>query len=182
MTAARRILPGDSPPSDAIDRLVRVNHAGEYGAMRIYAGQLAVLKNDKSSTVIQEMAEQEKEHLDVFSRMMVERKGRPTVFMPVWHVAGFLLGAGTALLGSKAAMACTVAVESVIDRHYAAQEEALGDDELALKETIHRFRADEMHHHDIGLEHGAEEAPFYAVLRTAVEGATKLAIWVSTRW
>lgn len=150
--------------------------------MRIYAGQLAVLKNHPSAKVIREMAEQEQEHLARFEQWMVERRGRPTVLLPLWHVAGYVLGAGTALLGPKAAMACTVAVESVIDKHYARQEDLLPPEEEALKETIHKFRADEIHHHDLGLEHGAEQAPLYGALRTAVEGATRLAIWLSTRW
>ena len=163
------------------NKIIRVNHAGEYGAGRIYAGQLAVLGKSPSAAVLHEMAGQEQQHLDAFSRMMAHRRVRPTLFMPLWHVAGFALGAATALLGEKAAMACTVAVESVIDEHYAAQETALGDDDAELKSTVSQFRADEKAHHDTALEHGAAESPLYPFLKTAIIYQTKLAIWLSTR-
>src|SRR5690606_25791763 len=123
---------------------------------------------------LQHMADQEQEHLEKFSQMMVTRRVRPTALMPLWHVAGFALGAATALMGEKAAMACTVAVESVIDDHYAAQERQLDDGEAELKQTIAKFRADEQEHHDTALASGAEEAPFYHLLRTAVVYQTKL--------
>jgi ubiquinone biosynthesis monooxygenase Coq7 len=174
-------LPGDLPHDAQIERMIRVNHAGEYGAQRIYAGQLAVLKKSASAPLIQHMAEQEQKHLDMFSKMMVNRRVRPTALMPLWHVAGYALGAATALLGEKAAMACTVAVESVIDEHYAAQEKKLDGDEAELKAVISEFRADEKEHHDTALSEGAEEAPLYHFLRTAVVYQTKLAIWLSTR-
>lgn len=181
MTEAKKILPGDRPLSEEVKRMLRVNHAGEYGAARIYAGQLAVLGKSAAAPVLKEMAEQEEQHLAVFSDFLVKRRVRPTALMPVWHVAGFALGAATALLGEKAAHACTVAVESVIDEHYARQEAALGNEEQPLKEIIRQFRADEKHHHDTALAHGAEAAPFYHILRTAVVYQTKFAIWLSTR-
>lgn len=176
-----RTLPGDFSPDEEIKRMLRVNHAGEYGAARIYAGQLAVLGKSPAAPLLKEMAEQERQHLAVFSDLLVKRRVRPTALMPLWHVAGYALGAATALLGEKAAHACTVAVESVIDEHYAGQETALSEDEQPLKEIIQKFRADEKAHHDTALAHGAEAAPFYHILRTTVVYQTRLAIWLSTR-
>jgi 3-demethoxyubiquinol 3-hydroxylase len=176
-----RTLPGDLPKEERIAQIIRVNHAGEYGAKRIYAGQLAVLGKSAAAPVLREMAEQEQKHLDTFSDMMVKRRVRPTALMPLWHVAGYAMGAATALLGEKAAMACTVAVESVIDEHYAGQENELGDDEAQLKATITQFRADEKEHHDTALSQGAEDSPFYHILTTAIVYQTRLAIWLSTK-
>jgi ubiquinone biosynthesis monooxygenase Coq7 len=161
--------------------MIRVDHAGEYGAKRIYAGQLAVLKNSPSRGLIEHMAEQEDRHLKAFETLMRERKVRPTALMPLWHVAGFALGAATALMGEKAAFACTVAVESVISDHYAAQQKRLGENEWQLALTIETFRQEESEHHDTSLAQGAEEAPLYPVLSAAVKGASRLAIWLSTR-
>lgn len=174
-------LPGDYTKDEQVKRMLRVNHAGEYGAQRIYAGQIAVLGRSASGPLLREMADQEQKHLEEFSRWMVKRRARPTIFMPLWHVGAYALGAATALLGEKAAMACTVAVESVIDEHYAKQEEVLGDDEKELKSIISEFRADEKEHHDIALAHGAQASPLYHILRTAVVYQTKMAIWLSTR-
>ena len=161
--------------------MIRVDHAGEYGARRIYDGQLAVLGRNASGGAIRRMADQEKEHLAAFDRLVVERRVRPTLLNPFWHAAGFALGAGTALLGERAAMACTAAVESVIDEHYAKQADKLGDDEAELKSTIEKFRADEQEHHDTAIGHGAEQAPGYEVLSGAIKSGTRLAIWLSTR-
>ena len=174
-------LPGDLSHEDRIHRMIRVNHAGEYGAQRIYAGQLAVLKKTTSAPVLQEMAAQEEHHLQTFSQMMARRKVRPTALMPLWHVAGYALGAATALMGEKAAMACTVAVESVIDEHYARQEAELAGEEAELKSVVTQFRADEREHHDRALAHGAKSTPFYHILTTAIVYQTKIAIWLSTR-
>jgi ubiquinone biosynthesis monooxygenase Coq7 len=179
MTAPR--LPGDPRPEEQVARMLRVDQAGEYGAVRIYEGQLAVLGRAKSAGIIRHMAEQERRHLAEFDRLLVERRVRPTLLSPVWHVAGWTLGAATALLGEQAAMACTVAVEEVIDEHYAAQAEALGGAEPELKATIEEFRADEVRHRDIGLAHGAEEAPGYGLLTEAVKAGSRLAIWLSSR-
>jgi ubiquinone biosynthesis monooxygenase Coq7 len=176
-----KILPGDYSPEEKIARMLRVNHAGEYGAKRIYAGQLAVLGKSASAPVLKHMAEQEQEHLDVFSALLVKRRVRPTMFMPLWHLAAYATGAATALLGEKAAMACTVAVESVIDEHYAAQEAELGERDPELKSVITKFRADEKEHHDTALDHGAEQSPFYHILRNVVVYQTRVAIWLSTR-
>ncbi|MFW0777537.1 MAG: demethoxyubiquinone hydroxylase family protein [Rickettsiales bacterium] len=174
-------IPGDLTHQEKIHRMIRVNHAGEYGAKRIYAGQLAVLKNTPSAETIEHMAEQEQVHLDTFSRMIHERRVRPTALMPLWHVGGYAMGAVTALMGEKAAMACTVAVESVIDDHYAAQEASLGESENELKSVITQFRAEEQEHHDTALNLGAEQSPFYHFLTSAIVLQTKFAIWLSTR-
>lgn len=174
-------LPGDLDRKQMVDRILRVDQAGELGAVRIYRGQLAVLGKGKAAPVIRRMAEQEKTHLETFNRLIGERRVRPTLLSPLWHVAGFALGAGTALLGEKAAMACTVAVEETIDEHYARQAEALGDDEPALKDTILKFRDDEIGHRDIGLERGAEQAPAYPLLSAAIRTGCRVAIWLSER-
>lgn len=174
-------LPGEKTPAQLVDEVIRVDHAGEYGAQRIYAGQLAVLKNHPSASTIRHMAEQETAHFDRFDTLMKERGARPTALMPLWHVLGFAMGAGTALLGERAAMACTVAVERVIAQHYAEQNEALADAEAELKDTIRRFRDEELEHHDIGLENGAEQTPFYDALSAVVGGVTRGAIWLSKR-
>lgn len=176
-----RTLPGDLSKEEYLHRMLRVDQAGEYGAVRIYAGQLAVLKRKESAPLIRHMAEQEQRHLDTFNHLVAQRRVRPTALQPLWHVGGWLMGAGTALLGEKAAMACTAAVESVIDGHYRKQEEALTADEAHLRETIAEFRREEMEHHDTALANGAEESPFYALLTSAVKAQTKLAIWLSER-
>jgi ubiquinone biosynthesis monooxygenase Coq7 len=182
-TAARRAhrLPGDPRPADEVARMIRVDHAGEYGAARIYDGQLAVLGRSPSAAAIREMAAQEKRHLAEFDRLIVQRRVRPTVLAPLWHVAGFALGAATALLGERAAMACTVAVEEVIDGHYGAQSEALGESETALRATIEEFRADEGVHRATALAHGARDMLGYEVLSGVVKAGSRLAIWLSTR-
>ncbi len=180
-TPPRPSLPGDPPREEQIARMLRVDHAGEYGAVRIYAGQLAVLGDTPSGDVIRRMAEQERKHLETFDRLLPERRVRPTALAPLWHAAGFALGAATALLGERAAMACTVAGEEVIAEHYAAQATALGDTEPELKQVIEEFRQDELAHRDEGLAHGATQAPGYEVLTAGIKAASRLAIWLSTR-
>ncbi len=172
-------LPGDDDAAESMARMLRVDHAGEYGAQRIYAGQLAVLKNDAAVGEIRTMAAQEEAHLAEFNRLLVARRVRPSALLPFWHVAGFALGAGTALLGSKAAMACTVAVESVIAEHYANQINRLPQSEAALGATLTKFRAEEMEHHDTGLAHGAEATPAYPLLTAAIRRGCKAAIWLA---
>jgi len=174
-------LPGDSPPADEIARMVRVDHAGEYGATRIYDGQLAVLGRGRGRDEIRRMSEQEKRHLATFDRLLPERRVRPTLFHPLWHVAGFTLGAATALLGERAAMACTVAVEEVIDEHYRGQAERLGAADPALSETIVEFRADELAHRDTAIAMGAEETLGYDLLSAVIKSGSRLAIWLSER-
>ena len=175
------ILPGDIPADEMLEQIVRVDHAGEYGAVRIYEGQLAVLGNSRTGDTIREMAEQEREHLEKFDSLISERRVRPTALMPVWHVAGYALGAATAMMGERAAMACTVAIEEVIDEHYAEQAAVLGDDEAELRDTIEKFRADELEHRDTALDHDAELAPGYEVLSTAIKKGSRVAIWLSKR-
>jgi ubiquinone biosynthesis monooxygenase Coq7 len=174
-------LPGDPPPSAEIDGMLRVDHAGEYGAVRIYEGQLAVLGRGRARDAIRHMAEQEQRHLAAFEGLMGTHRARPTLLSPLWHIAGYALGAATALLGERAAMACTVAVEEVIDEHYAGQAERLGDADPALTETILQFRADELAHRDAALAHGAEEAPGYDLLSSVIKAGSRLAIWLSER-
>lgn len=179
MTARR--LPGDPSAKARLDAMIRVDHAGEYGARRIYQGQLAVLGKGPAGETIRHMAAQEERHLAAFERQIVARRVRPTALHPLWHVGAFALGAATALLGERAAMACTVAVEEVIDAHYGRQIEELGEDEPALKAEIAEFRAEELEHRDIGLDHGAEQATAYPALRGAIKAMTRTAIWLSER-
>ncbi|QQP49819.1 5-demethoxyubiquinone hydroxylase_ mitochondrial [Caligus rogercresseyi] len=156
-----------------IDRIIRVDHAGEFGADRIYAGQYA------------HMWEQEKHHLAAFKDLLSTTRSRPTALLPFWNMAGYALGAGTALLGKEAAMACTVAVESSITEHYNDQiRELLNDDPETHKELIEKitkFRDEEQEHHDTGLEHDAEQAPFYSALSSVIKVGCKVAIWASER-
>lgn len=168
-------------PRRYLEQVIRVDHAGEYGAKRIYQGQLAVLRGTKHEPTIRHMQEQEQEHLDTFSRLIAERRVRPTALLPFWHVAGFALGAATAAMGARAAMACTVAVEEAIDEHYQEQEANLGPDETKLREDIARFRAEELEHRDIGLANEAELTPGYRVLSAAIKLGCKVAIKVSER-
>lgn len=174
-------LPGDLTKDQLIDRIIRVDHAGEFGAKRIYEGQLAVLRGKPEGHVVEHMYAQELEHLKAFEKLMVERRVRPSVLHPIWNVAGFALGAATALMGPKAAMACTVAVEEVIDEHYRQQSEKLGEDEAPLKAKIDKFRAEEVQHRDTGLAHGAEEAAAYPLLTGAIKAGSRFAIWLAER-
>jgi len=165
-----------------VGRMLRVDHAGEYGAVRIYAGQMAVLGDNAGGGAIKHMAEQEEVHLATFNDLVADRRVRPTALLPLWHLAGFALGAGTALLGEKAAHACTVAVEETIDEHYAAQVARLeGEGEDGLCATFEKFRQEELEHHDTALHLGAEETPGYAVLKGAIKTGSRLAIWLSER-
>jgi ubiquinone biosynthesis monooxygenase Coq7 len=128
------------------------------------------------------MKDQEQFHLTTFENLIVERKVRPTVLYPIWEIAGFALGVGTALLGPKAAMACTVAVEEVIDEHYAEQSSALEEEEKDLRETIDKFREEEIEHRNTAIEHGGQEAIGYPVMRKAIRIGSKAAIWLSERF
>ncbi len=182
-SAARRAhrLPGDPLPAEAVARIIRVDHAGEYGAACIYDGQLAVLRRSRSAGAIRAMAEQERRHLAAFERLVVARRIRPTLLTPLWHAAGFALGAATALMGERAAMACTVAVEEVIDAHYAGQSEALEEGEKALRATIEEFREDELEHRATAIAHGARDLLGYELLSSTIKAGARLAIWLSTR-
>tara|TARA_R110002110_G_scaffold10383_20_gene51055 strand:+ start:1336 stop:1881 length:546 start_codon:yes stop_codon:yes gene_type:complete len=177
----RRPLPGDISRDEKIRRMIRVDQAGEYGAKRIYAGQIAILGKTEDGPVIQHMADQEQKHLDYFNKTVGDRGVRPSLLQPLWHVGGFALGAATALMGREAAMACTVAVEEVIDEHYAAQAADLDDSEADLRAHIEEFRAEELEHRDTGLAQGAENAPGYEVLTAGVKKVSKLAIWLAER-
>ncbi len=174
-------LPGDPPEKSTVRGMIRVDHAGEYGAARIYEGQLAVLGRSPAAPALRRMAEQERRHLAAFDRLVAERRVRPTALSPLWHAAGWALGAATALMGARAAMACTAAVEEVIDEHYGGQIAALGPSEPALRATLEEFRANEREHRDTALAAGAEDAPGYALLRAGIGAGAKLAIWLSTR-
>jgi ubiquinone biosynthesis monooxygenase Coq7 len=179
-------LPGQpKPAAPDIGAMIRVDHAGEFGALRIYEGQLAVLGNNprtaESAGAIRHMLKQEQAHFDAFDGMVKERGVRPTALEPVWRAAGFALGAATALMGEKAAMACTVAVEDVIDEHYAKQIERLGENEPELKHTIEKFHADECAHRDEALARGASEAPAYPLLSAAIRLSCRIAIGLSER-
>lgn len=174
-------LPGELSLDRQVERMVRVDHAGEYGAQRIYQGQLAVLGRGPKGDILRHMQAQEQHHLDTFRRLIGERRVRPTALLPLWHLAGYALGAATATLGERAAMACTVAVEEAIDEHYRDQVTALGDAEPELRATIEEFRAEELEHRDIGLENEAELTPGYRVLAGVIKFGCKIAIAVSER-
>jgi ubiquinone biosynthesis monooxygenase Coq7 len=162
--------------------MLRVNQAGEYGAARIYAGQLAVLgRSSPAAHQIARMAAQEQRHLDRFDQLMAERRVRPTALQPLWNVAGFALGAATALISEKAAMACTDAVETEIDRHYGEQLAELGDEDPELTADITDFRAEELEHRETAREHGAKEAIAYPLLSAAIRAGCRLAIGLSKR-
>ena len=166
------------------DEMIRVDQAGEFGATRIYAGQLAVMGNrGPHSAEIRAMAEQERGHREQFDALMARRGVRPTLLQPFWNVAGYALGAGTALLGPEAAMACTAAVETEIDKHYSKQLDELeadGDDP-ELADMIERFREDEREHRDAAFHHGAENAPGYALLSAAIRLGCRAAIKLSEK-
>lgn len=174
-------LPGDATQARSIARMIRVDHAGEYGAVRIYAGQLAVLGGRDSAGLLRRMADQERRHLDVFARLVGERRVRPTALLPLWHLAGFALGAATAALGERAAMACTAAVEEAIDTHYARQAASLDDHEAELRDTIECFRREELEHRETALAHEAERAPGYRLLTTVIKAGCRAAITLSER-
>lgn len=172
--------PGD--PRAARDAMIRVDQAGEYGATRIYAGQLAVMGDrGPAARAIAAMANQETRHRAFFDRLMAERGVRPTLLQPFWNVAGFALGAVTAAMGPKAAMACTAAVETEIDRHYSAQLKALAEDDPELSAAIADFQADELEHRDTALASGAEEAPAYPLLSGVIRLGCRVAIATATR-
>lgn len=163
-------------------RMLRVDQAGEYGATRIYAGQLAVM-GDRAPHAgeIAHMAAQEAEHRAKFDALIAKRGVRPTALQPVWAAAGYALGAATALLGPKAAMACTAAIETEIDLHYTQQLEELGDDDPELGAMIREFRDDERAHRDAAFAAGAEQAPGYPLLSGAIRLGCRLAIRLSER-
>ena len=165
-----------------IKSMLRVNQAGEFGAKRIYAGQLAVM-GDRSPAArsILHMAEQEQRHLSAFDKLITERGVRPTLLHPIWDIAGFALGAVTAAIGPSAAMACTVAVETEIDRHYAEQLEEIGDSDPELSAMIADFQAEELEHKATALAQGAEQAFAYPIMTAVIRAGCRAAIAVSKR-
>jgi ubiquinone biosynthesis monooxygenase Coq7 len=180
-----RPLPGDLPIEDEIASMIRVDHAGEFGAKRIYAGQLAIFGKDHPITpTIQHMYDQEIAHLETFEKLLNEKNVRPSILSPFWHVAGFALGAGTALMGKRAAMACTAAVEEVIDDHYQEQREKLKawGEEPELEKTIAKFQAEEVEHKKTALKHEAEQTPGYIFLSSAIKLGCKTAIWLAKKY
>lgn len=185
MTRKSRRLPGDLSRAQELARMLRVDHAGEFGATRIYEGQLAVLSHRPVGKAIRHMAAQEEEHKAKFDDLLRQHKVRPTILSPIWSKAGFALGAATALMGERAAMACTVAVEEVIGEHYDNQVKRLqaldeGDEELAA--TLAQFRDDELEHRDTGIAHQAESTPGYGLLSAAIKRGTRTAIWLAERF
>jgi len=177
MTAWR---PGDRRADAA--SMLRVDQAGEYGATRIYAGQLAVLRrNSPESKLIARMAAQEQRHLDRFDQLIAERRVRPTALQPLWNVAGFALGAATALMSEKAALACTDAIETEIDKHYSQQLSELGEDDPELASDISEFRLDELDHLETARKAGATNAFGYPLLTAAIRAGCRMAIELSKR-
>src|SRR5690348_16644128 len=175
-----RWRPGDRRADSA--SMLRVDQAGEYGATRIYAGQLAVMRrNGSAAKLISRMASQEQRHLDRFNSLMAERRVRPTVLQPLWSVAGFALGAATALMSEQAALACTDAIETEIDKHYGEQLAELGDDDPELAGDIAAFRADELEHRDTARDAGATSAIGYPLLTAAIRAGCRMAIQLSKR-
>ena len=168
-----------------VEEFIRVDHAGERGAIKIYEGQLLALKTIKQDEVlknkIEEMKEHEKEHLEYFEKEIQKRKIKPTYLLPLWDVMGVTLGFGTALLGKKAAMLCTASVEEVIEDHYQNQLKKLGNDEKDLKEKIAKFRSDEINHKNIAYEEGATNKGFYSIMDKAIRTASKIAITISEK-
>jgi ubiquinone biosynthesis monooxygenase Coq7 len=178
--AMSRWRPGDRRPDRAA--MLRVDQAGEYGATRIYAGQLAVLRrNCPEAKLIARMAAQEQRHLDRFNALMAERRVRPTVLQPLWNVAGFALGAATALMSEQAALACTDAVETEIDKHYSSQLAELGDEDPELAADIVEFRSEEVEHRDTARAAGATNAIGYPLLTAAIRAGCRVAIELSKR-
>lgn len=161
---------------EKIAQIIRVNHAGEYAATRIYKGQLDYIKDQESKDIIQEMADGEVEHLSYFENEIVKRGSRPTILYPLVNICGYALGAVTAKMGTEAAMACTTAVEEVIADHYQGQLDKLEDSEIELKKKITKFRQDEIGHKDTAFENNAEAAPGYSLLSNTIKFGCKIAI------
>ena len=180
LTAEDR-LPGDPTRKQLVESMIRVDQAGEQAAIRIYKGQLTILAGTEAEGPIREMAKQEELHLKTFNELIAKRQVRPTALSPIWHVAAYALGVGTALLGPKAAMACTQAVEEVIDEHYTNQAANLGEDEASLRKHIQKFRDDESQHLEKAINEGAKDAPGHEILTKTIKAGSRIAIWLSSR-
>ena len=168
-----------------IEEFIRVDHAGERGAIKIYEGQLlalnTVFKDEKLKKTIEEMKFNEKEHLDFFEKELKKRNIKPTKFLPIWDLLGVGLGFGTTLLGKRAAMLCTASVEEVIDEHYQKQINQIEDDEKRLKKKIIKFKEDELHHKDIAYDEGASKEGIYSILDKIVKTGSRIAINISEK-
>jgi ubiquinone biosynthesis monooxygenase Coq7 len=169
-----------------LEEFIRVDHAGERGAIKIYEGQLLALKtlmkNDELKEKIEEMKQHEKEHAEFFDKEIKKRNIKPTKFLPLWDLLGVSLGFGSTILGSKAAMLCTASVEEVIDEHYQNQIDKIQDDEKELKDKIIKFREDELHHKDIAYENGASKDGFYSILDKLIKTSSRIAITISEKY
>ena len=168
-----------------IEEFIRVDHAGERGAIKIYEGQLlalnTIVKNDELKKKIEEMQVHEKEHSDYFEKEIKKRNIKPTKFLPLWDLLGVGLGFGSTIIGKKAAMLCTASVEEVIDEHYQNQINQLNNDEKELKSKIVKFRKDELHHKDIAYEEGATKKGFYSIMDKVIKTGSKIAIVISEK-
>jgi len=168
-----------------LEEIIRVDHAGERGAIKIYEGQLLALKTIKQDNdlkdKIEKMKEQEQEHLEYFEKEIQKRKIKPTYLLPVWDLMSVALGFGTALLGKKAAMLCTASVEEVIEDHYQSQLKKIGDDEKDLKEKIEKFKADEVEHKNMAYESGATNKGLYSIMDKAIRTGSRIAITISEK-
>ena len=164
-----------------LNSYIRVNHAGEFGAVRIYEGQRDALKHTNSLPLIEEMLLHEQEHLQAFEHEMLIRQIRPTAFLPIWSALGYSLGYICGTIGTSAAMACTRAVEEIIDDHYEEQLKIISEEEKILKEKIKKFQEEEIHHKNLSIEHGAKDAPFSPILTAGIRAATLLAIFISKK-
>ena len=168
-----------------IEEFIRVDHAGERGAVKIYEGQLlalnTIVKNESLKKIIEEMKIHEIEHCEFFENEIKKRKIKPTKFLPLWDLLGVGLGFGSTILGKKAAMLCTASVEEVIDKHYKNQIDQLGPDEKDLKKKITKFREDELHHKDIAYEKGATKEGLYFIMDKIIKTGSKLAINISEK-
>jgi len=174
-----------STDKKTLEEIIRVDHAGERGAIKIYEGQLLALstfkKNEKLKKIIEDMKEHEKEHFEYFDKEIQKRNIKPTVFLPIWDLLGVTLGFGTTMIGEKAAMLCTASVEEVIDKHYKNQLDKLGDDEVDLKKSISKFRDDEIDHKNIAYDKGATKQGLYYILDKIIKTSSKAAIKVSEK-
>ena len=168
-----------------IEEFIRVDHAGERGAIKIYEGQLLALntfvKDDKLKKMIEKMKNHEKEHLDFFNKEIKKRNIKPTKLLPLWDLLGVGLGFGSAMMGKKATMLCTASVEEVIDGHYQNQLDQLNSDEKILKEKIKKFRDDEIHHKNIAYDNGASKDGLYSILDKIIKTGSKVAISISEK-
>ena len=171
--------------SKTLEEIIRVDHAGERGAIKIYEGQLLALKTIKQDenlkNIIEEMKEHEKEHLEYFEKEIQKRKIKPTYMLPLWDVMGVALGFGTALLGKKAAMLCTASVEEVIESHYEDQLKKIGNDEKDLKEKIEKFKLDEIAHKNMAYKSGATNEGFYSIMDKVIRTGSRIAITISEK-